>query len=204
MKIATPVLILFFMATALNGVPPFEARMISTTFKQCRREQSGKYDVYLQGTLEIENASRKRVLVSRTIALVRTVSAASSLEDAMQKKYLWVMNQEFGANSERAPRLADFVTIKPGERGPVQVESITIPASIDANDPSVNQLRSGKYWLRLEFAAIPESFPWSNRELATWKRKWSAYGTLITDYTVTEPFPVDVALDPGAPTCSSQ
>lgn len=203
MKVAIYVIVGFLLTEAMAETPSRQANVISTSFQQCRQERSGRYEVYLSGTVEIKNTSNSPILVSRRIDLVRTVTVSSSRQDATQEKYIWVMTKEFGPNKDQAPQLSNFITIKPGDKASIELEPFELPATVDANDHDVRQLRPGKYWLRLEFFSLPASFPWSARDDAKWKRKWSLHGRLVTEYIFTEPFPVDLALDPSAATCSS-
>lgn len=176
----------------------------SSSIRQCRRGQSERYDIYVGGKFEVENPSDETILIPKRVDVVRSVAIALSLTDAKDKKYAFVMDQEFGANAKNAkPLIGDFIAIKPLEKHTVEIIPTAIPATADPNDNAHEQFRPGKYWLQLEFLPLPNSFPSGDKEFRIWQERWKSSGILLRSYVLTDPFLIEIVLDPNAPKCGS-
>ena len=177
-----------------------QARMSSVSITQCRRAES-TYEIDIEGTFEIENTSNRTLLVSRKIDMIETVSAASSPEELRQKKYSLAVTQWFGGSvSGAAPRLEDFIALKPGEKGVVSMSAV-VPASSDPTFRGDKGLRPGRSWVQFQFCTLPYGFPWGHKNMSFWKRKWRSTGLLLTGDFLTDPFPVDWSPEPKARQC---
>jgi hypothetical protein len=105
------------LVTSLFGeTPVLQARMASVSIGQCRRSQY-TYEIDIEGRLELENTSKKTLLVTKQVDMIYLVTAALSPEDAKRKIYSFVMGQEFGGGrSSLEPRLEGFIALKPGRK----------------------------------------------------------------------------------------
>jgi hypothetical protein len=189
------------MASSVSHTPVISAKMRSIDTAQCRQGESVRYDVHVGGTVEVTNTSDRTILMPKKINIVRTVLAASSMEEAAREKYVFVMNQEFGGSESASVHLEDFVVLKSRANGRAQIEPTVIPVTADSNNNPSQQLGPGTYWVRLEFATIPASLFLHAKELAIARKKWRASGSLVNSYVVTQPFRLDVVPDRKAPKC---
>ena len=204
----TPLLVLLVLALAptptLAQTQMVHVGVLSTSIHECRRDQSERYDVYVGGHFQVENRSDSAILLPKRVDVVRSVAVALSPTDARDRKYVFVMDQEFGANGKNAkPRISDFIVIRPQEKRTAKILATAIPATADPNDNAHEQFRPGKYWLQLEFLPLPNSFPSGDKELPIWQERWKSSGLLLRSYILTEPFPVEIVLSPNAPKCGS-
>jgi hypothetical protein len=202
MKVARSAIVALLAASAFAQAPMLRAKMTSVSIEQCHRGQSARYELKLGGTLEFENTSNETLLLPKKIEVVRGVVAALTPDDARNKKYIFVMNQEFGGRVKSAkPKLEDFVALTPGASATVRLEGAVLPASADANDRGGMLFNPGTYWVQLYFAALPGSLVFSSENLARAKKKLGSFGTLVDTDVLTEPFRLDVAPDPKARKC---
>ncbi|HET9282035.1 MAG TPA: hypothetical protein VFR24_08750 [Candidatus Angelobacter sp.] len=200
MKIALSLAIVLCIASSMNHKPIISAKMDSVSTAQCH-QGSARYDLHIGGTIEFTNMSNRTLLLPKKIDVVRTFLAASSIEEALQKKYVFVMNQEFGGSVDVSVHLEDFVALKSGANAQAEVEPVVVTVTADSNSNHSKGFGSGTYWVQLEFATIPAAFVFHAKELAVKKKAWRSSGTLEDSYVVTEPFRLDVAPDPKAPAC---
>ena len=203
-----PLLVLLVLARAPMPAPA-QTQMVhvgvsSTSIHECRRDQSERYDVFVGGQFQVENRSDAAILLPKRVDVVRSVAVALSPTDARDRKYVFVMDQEFGANRKNVkPRFSDFIVIKPQEKRTVRILPTAIPATADPNDNGHEQFRPGKYWLQLEFLPLPNSFPSGDKEFPIWQERWKSSGILLRTYVLTDPFPVEIILSPNALKCGS-
>jgi hypothetical protein len=188
------------VTSALAEAPVLQARMSSIFLTACWRAQN-IYEIDIEGKLEIENTSPETILVAKKIDMVRTVTAALSAEEANRGIYSFAMNQEFGGTLDKEPRFEDFIAIKPGEKGTVEL-GVVVPANTDANYSGKDRLRLGKNWVQFSFFPIPLSFP-GGHKFNLWKNKWKSTGMLLNSYFMTQPFLVNVAPDANGPKCET-
>lgn len=207
MKTKTTLLFVLLVLTptpAPAQTPIVHVGVSSTSIHECRRDQSERYDVYVGGHFQVENRSDAAILLPKRVDVVRSVVVALSPTDARDRKYVFVMDQEFGANGKNVkPHISDFIVIKPQEKRTLIILPTAIPATADPNDNAHEQFRPGKYWLQLEFLPLPNSFPSGDKELPIWQDKWKSSGMLLRSYVLTEPFPIEIVLNPNAPKCGS-
>lgn len=191
-------LLLACLVTSVFGeMPVLQARMASISLTKCRRAQ-GVYEIDIEGKFEIENTSKKTFLVAKKPDMIQAITAALSPEEANRGIYSFVMNQEFGGITSKEPRLEDFVVIKSGEKGTIELGAV-VKANIETNYSGNDSLRLGKNWVQFYFLTIPSSFP--SRHFNSWKNKWKSTGILLNTYFMTQPFPVDITPDMNAPQC---
>ncbi|HZS27355.1 MAG TPA: hypothetical protein VFB76_08985 [Candidatus Angelobacter sp.] len=202
MKIAWSLVTVLYLASSINHKPIISAKMGSVSTAQCR-QGNGRYDLHVGGTIKFTNVSNHTLLLPKKIDVVRTFLAASSMEEALRKKYVFVMNQEFGGSVGASVSLEDFIALKTGANALADVEPTVVTVTADSNSNPSEGFGPGTYWVRLEFATIPAALFFHAKELAVAKKTWRASGTLVDSYVMTEPFRLDVAPDPKAPTCES-
>src|SRR5215471_10341808 len=155
-----------FVTSLFGEAPVLQARMISISITQCRRAQS-VYEIDIEGKFELTNTSKKTLLVSKTMDMIPTVTAALSPEEAKRRVYFFVMNQEFGGTrSNPAPRLEDFIVLKPGQKGVIDLGAV-VPANTDPTYSGRDRLRPGKQWLQFQFFTLPMSFPSDHKGLSS-------------------------------------
>ena len=130
LNLAIPALILFLLSSVLAQPQALRARLSSVFTQQCQRAQNA-YEVEIRGRFEIENASTKEtVLVPKRIDEIQTITAARSLKKAKGKIYSFVMNQEISPTPTGSePRLEDFIILRPGEKGLVQMSAV-VPSGL--------------------------------------------------------------------------
>lgn len=182
-----------------GGTSVLQARMSSITLTECRRAQN-VYEIGIQGKLEIENTSPKTILIAKKVDVVPTITAASSEEEADHGIYSFVMNQEFGGTLDKEPRLEDFIGIKPGEKGMIELGAVA-RANTEANYSRKDSLHPGKNWVQFNFLTFPLSFPSGRKNFNLWKNKWKSNGMLLNSYFMTQPFLLDIRPDTNAATC---
>ena len=199
------ILALLLLARAPAETPALRVTMSTVSVTQCRRGHSSKYGIYVGGKVQIENTSKMPVLVAKQIDVIPSVRAALSEANVKLGIFLFTMHQEywFGNRKYDAPQLKDFVAIEPGRTQLVEFLPTSIPASSDPSDPDTEQLRPGKYWMQLRFSSLPMYFEWSPRDVAAFNKKWRSVGIVTDERFWTEPFPIDVVLDPNAEDCDS-
>jgi len=90
----------------------------------------------------------------------------------------------------------DFVVIKPSESYTAAIQT-TVFASTDPEHPLHSP---GKYWIQLGVDARPDEFYFGGGK-KNFQRKWRSRGRIL-DFLLTEPFPVEIRLDPNAPVCT--
>src|SRR5579871_3588779 len=99
------------ITSAFGGtMPVLKTRMSSVSTTECQRAPS-VYEIDIKGKFEIENTSKRAILVAKKIDMIRTVTAALSQEEADRRIYSFVMNQEFGGGISVEPRLEDFIIL---------------------------------------------------------------------------------------------
>lgn len=174
--------------------------MDSVSATQCR-QGNVRYDLHIGGTVEFTNTSNRTLLLPKKIDVVRTFLAASSIEEALRGKYIFVMNQEFGSSADASVHLEDFVALKSGANGQAEVEPTVVTVTAAPISNHSKEFGPGTYWVQLEFATIPAALFFHAKELAVARKTWQASGTLVDSYVITEPFRLDVVSNPKAPTC---
>lgn len=194
----------FFAGLSWCQMVELRVNASAINLKQCRRAES-LYEITINGSFDVENTSNRTLLVPKIVDHVRTLAASVTQKDLEANRYAFVMNQEFGASHNLSgPKLEDFIVIKPGGTGRVELDGIVATANAMTGGSSTDRLHPGKYWMEFKFLPLPSSFPTGQANFTKWQKRWKSTGLLVDHYLWTEPFPVDVVIDPGAPRCDSE
>jgi hypothetical protein len=187
------------LCSGTSNAPQFRAKVISVSMQQCQR--AGSYELQLGGTaLEVQNSSDHTLLIPRKIEVVSAVSAAITLDDAKRGNYTFAMDQHFGGTLKNLPQLEDFIALGPRAIGRVEIDSLVLPVTLQPQ-ASGDSLRPGTYWAQLTIGTLPTSLFFSSKNLAQARKKFKSAGTLVHQYLDTEPFHLEVTVDPAAPAC---
>lgn len=156
------------------------------------------YDVHVSATVTFENRSRRPALLYKDFNPTMTERVAVSAKDIALGKYVTGFDGDRMAISGEPKQVSieDFVVINPGETYTAPIRA-TLFASADLKKPLHTP---GKYWMQLGIDARPDAFYFDAGAEKNSKRKWQSRGQLV-DFILTEPFPIDITLDPNAPAC---
>ena len=156
------------------------------------------YDITLSGTVIFENRSRKAAILYKGFFPLTGRVAASPKDIASGKFVAGFDGDRMAIGSEpKQVSIDDFAIIGPGESYESAVSAIVAGSAKVETD--LLHL-PGKYWVQLGIDARPDEFYFDPGTEKDFKNKWRSRGHLV-DFILTEPFPIDVALDPNAPLC---
>jgi hypothetical protein len=156
------------------------------------------YDVHITAKSKFTNRSTKPALLYKHFNPAMTERVSLSKADIHSGKFVAGFDGDRMAISgePKAVSIDDFVVLKPGETYTTDLEA-TVYASADPQKPLHAR---GKYWVQLGIDARPDRFYYDPAAERASKRKWQSHG-LVVDFILSEPFPLDIALDAQAPPC---
>ena len=197
--------ILFWFLFFLSAAPTAESLRAELTQQhetQCRRGDTA-YEVYLLSSFDLSTNSPAALLVSRKIEIVPAIRVAASKADAKNGKFIFTIEYDYFATknpSFKKPELVDMAVVAAGQNHSIEVSKQTLVASTIPR-PGSSVLTNGKYWVELQISTLPEFLWFNDQEVGRYRNEWRSTGLLVDGRIWTEPFPVEIKLDPDAKSC---
>jgi hypothetical protein len=162
------------------------------------RHDDVSYDVRVSGNVTFKNRSPRAVLLYKNFNSAMTERVAVSPKDITLGRYITGFDSDRMAIGGEPKKVSidDFVIINPGESYTAAIRA-TVFASADLKKPLHTP---GKYWVQLGIDARPDEFYFDGGRENEFRRKWQSRGYLV-DFILTQPFPIDITLNPTAPAC---
>jgi hypothetical protein len=188
---------------------PLKAVFTSVSTSECRaleylragqvRHDGDWYDVHIAAKLVFKNSSSNPVLLYKGFDPAMTGRVASSQATLAAGRYVTGFDGDRIATGHEPEKVTidDFVLINPGNEYTSDARAM-ISASTNPQKPLHTP---GQYWIELGIDARPSAFYYEPRVEKEFKRKWRSRGRVV-DFILSEPFSIDVVLDPKAPPCT--
>jgi hypothetical protein len=187
---------------------PVEAVVTHITASECKGAsyfQGGavhyddvSYTINLSAKMTFRNRSRKAVMLYRDADPALTQRVAASREGISSGSFVAGFDGDRMAISEPPKQVSiqDFVVLKPGDTYTIPVRTF-VEASANPKKPLHV---AGTYWVQLGVDARPDEFYFSSSAEENFNRKWRVKDELL-QFVLSEPFAVEIRLDPNAPEC---
>ena len=184
-------------------LPKVRATLKDMSVTQCRQGKSPIYDYRVSMTFLVENLSDSPLLVAKEIGVVTSEAVASSEENAKGGVYSATIVEEYmaGKDTGKEPVLKDFIVVRPGKPELIKFSPLILITSTEPREAGSLVLQQGKHWLKLHFSLLPEYFMFNSSEQL--RAKWKSIGQLDSQIISTEPFPLEIVLNPKSRRCES-
>jgi hypothetical protein len=169
----------------------------------CRVRTSDVYDYHVSMTFMVANLSERPQLVANEIHVVTSESIASSEENAKHEIFITTMKEEYqaGERTLKEPTLNNFTVLKSGEARAIKFTPLIFSATTNPKVADGQTLQMGRSWVILNFSLLPEYFMFNSAE--QFRTKWKSIGQLDSQIASTEPFAMDITINPKSPKCES-
>lgn len=167
----------------------------------CRVRTSDVYDYHVSMTFMVTNLSERPQLVANEIHVVTSESIASSDENAKHDIFITTIKEEYqaGERTVTEPTLNNFTVLKSREARAIKFTPLIFSATTNPKVADGQTLQMGRSWVVLNFSVLPEYFMFNSAEQL--RTKWKSIGQLDSQIVSTEPFPMDITVNPKSPKC---
>jgi hypothetical protein len=177
-----------------------QAKASEVVAHEYRIADTDYYRVNLSPRLVFTNQSQTTVLLYKELSAYGARIAVTQ-EDLRNRKYVSSWLGELFVTDEHVKELIldDFILLGSGKKFETTATQELRGTTI--TQPGSNYLSKGKYWIQFAILATPQAFYLSSQKRREFQAKWKSRGRLVLDDVWTEPFEVEVKLDPKDESC---